>query len=77
MEKLMRKVESMDEEERKKMRKLLKEKDEDEDKMGWMYKKDKPDSEDYLLGRRIDKYVEEEAQPSNDQSGRSQVTKSN
>ena len=27
-------------------------------KMNWMYKESKPDKEDYLLGRKIDKHVE-------------------
>ncbi len=26
--------------------------------MNWMYKESKPDKEDYLLGRKIDKHVE-------------------
>ena len=30
-----------------------------QDKMDWMYKKDRPENEDYLLGRRIDKHIEE------------------
>lgn len=29
------------------------------DELGWMYKGDKPDSEEYLLGKRIDRYIDE------------------
>ena len=28
--------------------------------MDWMYKQNRPDTEDYLLGRRIDKFVDDE-----------------
>ena len=31
--------------------------------MDWMYKADKPDTEEYLLGRRIDKHIEEQDKP--------------
>ena len=27
--------------------------------MDWMYKQSKPESEDYLLGKRVDKHIEE------------------
>ncbi len=37
--------------------------------MDWMYKKSKPEDEEYLLGRRIDKHVEEEAEPKEDNPG--------
>lgn len=26
--------------------------------MDWMYKEDKPEQEEYLLGRKVDKYIE-------------------
>ena len=31
--------------------------------MGWMYKGDKPETEEYLLGRRIDRHIEGESEP--------------
>ena len=31
---------------------------ENRDNVDWMYKQDKPDTEEYLLGRRIDKHVD-------------------
>lgn len=30
------------------------------EKIGWLYKPDKPDAEEYLLGRRIDKAIEKD-----------------
>lgn len=27
--------------------------------MDWMYKQSKPESDDYLLGKRVDKHIEE------------------
>jgi hypothetical protein len=32
----------------------------DEKNMDWMYKGERPEREEYLLGRRIDKHIEEE-----------------
>ena len=29
--------------------------------LGWMYKQEKPELEEYLLGRKIDKHVDEDA----------------
>ncbi len=34
----------------------------DKPTLGWMYKEEKPELDEYLLGRKIDKYVDEEAQ---------------
>jgi len=31
--------------------------------MDWMYKANQPDTEEYLLGRRIDKHIEEQDKP--------------
>ena len=35
----------------------------------WMYKADKPEKEEYLLGRKIDKHIEEELEPPPADSG--------
>lgn len=60
--KLLKDVDKMDPAEQKKLRDLLRSKGADappKDELGWMYKGDKPDSEEYLLGKRIDRYVDE------------------
>ena len=38
-----------------------------DEQLGWMYKEDKPDLDEYLLGRKIDKHIEndEEKQEQN------------
>jgi len=62
---LIKKYEEMEEDERNKLRELLKEtskkgKEESADggtKLDWMYKGNKKDTEEYLLGRRIDNAV--------------------
>ena len=33
------------------------------DSLNWMYKGEKPDTEEYLLGRKIDRHVEGQEQP--------------
>ena len=73
MDKLMRKFESMDPEERRRMKTMLSEKSKEGgdagegSKVNWMYKQEKPANEEYLLGRRIDKHVEQ-PQPEIDKS---------
>ncbi|KAK2178958.1 hypothetical protein NP493_521g00011 [Ridgeia piscesae] len=59
MDKLLKKMDSLDPEERKRLRTLLEEKSDKKTEVQWMYKCDKPGSEEYLLGRRIDKHIEE------------------
>ena len=34
-----------------------------EEKLQWMYKGDKPEADDYLLGKRIDRHIEQDDQP--------------
>lgn len=60
---LLSKYKEMDETERRKVKELLKDKHKNEEsveKIGWLYKPDKPDAEEYLLGRRIDKAIEKD-----------------
>lgn len=62
----MQKVEDMDYDERRKLRKMLSEKTSDDTQvnMNWMYKKSATDSEDFLLGKRVDKIEEEKEEES-------------
>lgn len=58
---LLKKYKEMDEGERKKLKELLRDKEKSEggsEKIGWLYKPSKPDAEEYLLGKRIDKNVD-------------------
>ena len=63
----MKKFESMDPEERRRMKTMLSEKSAENsagdgdiaNKVNWMYQQDKPNNEEYLLGRRLDKHVEQ------------------
>ncbi|KAH3752082.1 hypothetical protein DPMN_186692 [Dreissena polymorpha] len=49
-----------DNNERRKMKELLREKEKGDVPLQWMYKESKPDAEDFLLGKRIDKIGESE-----------------
>lgn len=50
----------MDYNEKRKIKQLMKEKVAGkEGTMEWMYKQSKPENEDYLLGKRVDKHIEE------------------
>lgn len=60
---LIAKYQEMGETERRKVKELLKDKHKNEEsveKISWLYKPDKPDAEEYLLGRRIDKAIEKD-----------------
>ena len=41
---------------------------EEKSTLGWMYKQEKPELEEYLLGRKIDKHVDEDANKESDSS---------
>ena len=34
-----------------------------EERLQWMYKGDKPEMDDYLLGKRIDRHIEKDEKP--------------
>lgn len=55
----------MEEDEDKKIREMLKEKGKSQP-LEWMYKGEKPELEDYLLGKRVDKHVEKDEEPKDD-----------
>ncbi|KAK3594844.1 hypothetical protein CHS0354_005767 [Potamilus streckersoni] len=60
----------MDEDEKQKVKMLIQEKGKgDGKKLEWMYKEDKPDVEDYLLGKRIDKALEKQENSKEDDVG--------
>lgn len=55
----------MEEDEQKKIREMLKDKGKSQP-LEWMYKGEKPELEDYLLGKRVDKHVEKDEEPKDD-----------
>jgi hypothetical protein len=42
---------------------------EDDSKVDWMYKADQPDEEEYLLGRRVDQFIEDKSGTQDDLKG--------
>ncbi|KAK3742814.1 hypothetical protein RRG08_064213 [Elysia crispata] len=61
-------MDKLDVEERQKIASLQKEKRDAASGIGWMYKGDKPESEEYLLGKKIDKHVEGEEDKKEDEA---------
>ncbi|KAH9494971.1 RNA-splicing factor [Bulinus truncatus] len=59
-------MDKLDVDERFKISTLQKEKRDATSGINWMYTGNKPDSEDYLLGKRIDKHVEGEQEKKTD-----------
>lgn len=55
----------MDKDERKKIREIMSKKD--DSKMDWMYKGSQPETNEYLLGRKIDKYIEKVPEPTKEE----------
>ena len=64
MDDILKKMKTLDKGERVKLQKLLREqthsesKSSDEQSMSWMYKQDKPELEDNLLGHTVDKHID-------------------
>lgn len=59
----MKKLRTLDPEEREQIKNMLSEKKGDSsksEKLGWMYQDGKPETEEYLLGRRVDKFIDNE-----------------
>uniref|UniRef100_A0A0B7BGC6 Uncharacterized protein n=1 Tax=Arion vulgaris TaxID=1028688 RepID=A0A0B7BGC6_9EUPU len=61
-------MDKLNSEEKQKIAALHREKEDTAAGIGWMYKSDKPDSEEYLLGKRIDKHVDGEEEKKDESS---------